>query len=114
MSNTHTAGGKGGVPVSPWVFYSDADPTTGVNWMVFQVTFGADNVLTGGSVFRGPACPFSKVYLGALTPAGAPAAGTMVVPIPLGTRTFTAAQMNAFGLTTVADVLALPQITADL
>jgi hypothetical protein len=110
----HAVGGRPTAPISPWIFYNDSDPATGIMWVYFQVTFGADNILTGGTTFRGANCPFSKVYLGALDVNGAPTAGAFSVPIPLGTRTHSGTQMAAFGLSTVADVLALPQITADL
>ena len=107
-------GNEGGNPTSPWVFWQiQDDPTESHVWMSMQVTFGADLVLLTGSSFRSSDCPFTRIYVGALDPAtGQPKAGTRVVTVPLGTRTFTQVQLNAVGLTTVSDI-STKQITAD-
>lgn len=105
-------GNEGQTPASPFTFWQINDETGGI-WMNMSVSFTAGLVLLSGTTFRADDCPFTKIYLGSLNTDGTPKAGTRTVTVPLGTRTFTAVQLNAVGLTMLSDILGAPQITAD-
>lgn len=101
-------------PTSPWTFYSTTDALG--NQISATVTFSgawADATpLTGGSVFRDPTCVYTQVIIGSINQDGSLPAGTKVVSVPAGTTNFTANQLAAVGLSTIADVKNAPQITA--
>lgn len=101
-------------PTSPWTFYTATDANG--NQITASVTFSgawADtDPLTGGSVFRDPACLYTKVIIGSINPDGSFPAGTKVVAVPAGTTNFTPAQLSSQGLNTIGDIKNAPQITA--
>lgn len=105
------------LPTSPWTFYA---VTGGANYdvlyLAFSVTFNGTwapaDPLTGGTTFRDPRSPYTRVAIGALNQDGTIPAGTIVVTIPLGTTDFTAQQMTSVGLNTIGDITTAPQITA--
>jgi hypothetical protein len=102
----------GGLPPSPWRFYQQNDFDTGlVPWIWMEVTH-TTGTLTGGTSFRDPASPFTKVVIGKINPDGSYDPATKAVQVPLGTRTYTAAQLGAAGLTTTGDINNF-QVTAD-
>jgi hypothetical protein len=105
------------LPTSPWTFYEVKDSDTeSVVWLSASVSFtgqwGPTAPLTGGTTFRDPASPYTKVIVGAINPDGSLPVGTKTVTVPLGTKTWTAAQLAAVGLSTIGDVSAAPQVTA--
>ncbi|MER7280409.1 hypothetical protein ABT369_38830 [Dactylosporangium sp. NPDC000244] len=103
---------QGGGPTSPWQFYDSGGDYQGRS-IVASVTFGADQVLTGGSVTRDTGCVYTKIIVGELDEDGQPSgtAKTINVANLNGTRSFSKAQLNAAGLVTVADISGY-QITA--
>jgi hypothetical protein len=104
-------------PTSPWTFWEvrDSDTET-VMWLSASVSFtgqwGPTATLTGGTTFRDPASPYTRVIVGSINQDGSLPAGTKVVTVPLGTKTWTAAQLAAVGLSTIGDIANAPQITA--
>ena len=114
---------RGVPPTSPWQFYDSGADANGKHIRA-TVTFsgtltgtdpaGWTNPLTGGTVVRdqNPDCLYTRVIIGPLNPDGTPAAGSKVLAVPAGTTTFTANQLHAAGLNTVADVANAGQITA--
>jgi hypothetical protein len=101
----------GGTPTSPWVFYDSGADSTGKHiW--FSVSFGVDNVLTGGIGHRDAGCQWTKLLIG-LGPDGTPDSSTRTINLAgfTGDHAFTAPQLNSVGLTTVADVLAMGNLT---
>lgn len=103
------------LPTSPWMFYGVTKDQGGF-WISAQVTFtgqwGPTAPLTGGTVFRDPASPYTKVIIGSINQNGTLPVGTKVVNVPSGTTTFTPAQLAAVGLATIGDISNAPQITA--
>lgn len=104
------------LPTSPWMPYS-VTKDDGSFWIYVQVTFtgtwAPSTVLTGGTVFRDAASPWTRIVMGSLDPAtGQPVAGAKVFVVPAGTTVFSKAQLNAQGFTTVADITGATQITA--
>jgi len=105
------------LPTSPWTFYAvSSDDGLGTLWLAFTVTFTGTwapaTALTGGQVFRAAASSYTRVAIGPLNTDGSIPTGTKVVTVPLGTTNFTANQLHAAGLNTVADITGAPQITA--
>lgn len=105
------------LPTSPWTFWEVRDSSTEtVVWLSATVSFtgqwGPAAPLTGGTTFRDPASPYTKVIVGPINPDGSLPAGTKVVTVPLGTKTWTQAQLAAVGLSTIGDISTAPQITA--
>lgn len=101
-------------PTSPWTFYSatDALGKTISATVSFSGAWTGTNTLTSGNVHRDAGCQWTRVIIGALNPDGSPATGSKTITIPTGDTPITQGQLNANGLTTVADVLTAPQITA--
>lgn len=105
------------LPTSPWTFFQVTDNDTGtVTWLSATVSFtgawGPTAPLTGATVFRDPASPYKRVIIGSINQDGSLPAETKVVTVPLGTTTFTKAQVAAQGLNTIGDIQNAPQITA--
>lgn len=105
------------LPTSPWTFWDVKDnDTETVEWLSASVTFtgqwGPTAPLTGATTFRDPASPFTKVIIGSINQDGSLPAGTKVVAVPLGTKTWTTQQLAAVGLSTIADISQASQITA--
>lgn len=103
---------RGDPPVSPWRFYDSGVDATGKSiWMI--VTFDGANNLTGGTGHRDAGCQWTKIYLG-LGANGTPNTSTRVIDLSAftGDHTVTAPQLASVGLNTVADVLAIGNITA--
>ena len=105
-------------PTSPWTFWQMTDNNGSLVWLSAAVGFtgqwGPTAPLTGGTTFRDPTSPFTRVIVGAINQDGSLPAGTKVVTVPLGTKTWTAQQLAAVGLSTVGDISGAPQITAML
>lgn len=114
---------RGQPPTSPWLFYDSGGDFQGRH-ITGTATFsgvltGTDptawtNALTGGTVHRDAGCAYTKLIIGPLNPDGSPAAGAKVIDVSglSGDRSFSAAQLAAVGLSTVADIANAPQITA--
>jgi len=115
---------KGDPPTSPWAFYDSGGDYLGRHitaTVAFSgtITPGTDpstwtNALTGGTVTRDAGCVYTTVIIGALNPDGTPSASAKVFDMSAftGSRAFTANQLRAVGLATVADIMTAPQITA--
>jgi hypothetical protein len=103
-------------PTSPWMFYSAEDANGKVisGAVTFSGAWNVANALTGGTFHRDAGCLYNKVILGTINTDGTFPAGTKVVDVSAvnGDKTFTPAQLATVGLTTVADILNAPQITA--
>lgn len=103
-------------PTSPWTFYSatDANGKTLSGTVTFSGAWTATNALTGGTFHRDAGCLYNKVIIGSINPDGSFPAGTKVVDVSgvTGDRSFTPSQLAAVGLSTVANILGAPQITA--
>lgn len=104
---------RGDNPTSPWTFWQAQDNNgNGISATVtFSGAWTGSNALTGGTVFRDPACAYTKVIIG-VGADGTPNTSTRVVNVPAGTTPVTGGQLGAVGLHTVADVQNAPQITA--
>lgn len=103
-------------PTSPWMAYS-VTKDDGSFWIYVQLTFNGtwapSTTLTGGTVFRDPASPYTKIVCGSLDPAtGQPMPDAKVFNVPAGTTTFNKSQLNQQGFFTVADITGATQITA--
>jgi hypothetical protein len=108
---------KGDPPTSPWTFYDSGSDYQGKHITASVTWSGAwtgTNALTGGTVTRDAGCVYTKVIIGALNPDGTPASGSKVIDMSgfTGSRAFTAGQLSAVGLNTVADIVNARQITA--
>lgn len=114
----------GAPPASPWQFY-DSGGDANNKHVTATVTYSGSitpgtapstwtNPLTGGTFHRDAGCLYTKVIIGALNSDGSPGAGSKVVDVSgtSGDRAFTAVQLAAVGLSTVADIANAPQITA--
>lgn len=104
---------KGDPPTSPWMFYDSGGDYLDRH-ITGTVTFDGTNTLTGGTVTRDAGCVYVKLIIGSLDADGTPSASAKVIDMSgfTGARNFTKAQLNSVGLTTVADILNAPQITA--
>jgi hypothetical protein len=103
-------------PTSPWLAYA-VTKDDGSFWIYVQLTFSGvwapATVLTGGTVFRDPKSPWTRIVVGSLDPAtGEPVAGAKVFNVPPGTTNFSQAQLHAQGFDTVGDVSGATQTTA--
>jgi hypothetical protein len=103
-------------PTSPWMAYS-VTKDDGSFWIYVQLTFtgtwASNTALTGGTVFRDPASPFTRIVCGPLNPAtGQPTGAAKTFNVPSGTTVFNQAQINGQGFSTVADITGATQITA--
>lgn len=101
-------------PTSPWEFYRATDSNGKVisATVTFAGAWADATALTGGSVFRDATCVYTKVIIGTINPGGSLPVGTKTVNVPSGTTNFTAGQLAAVGLSTIADIKGAPQITA--
>ena len=103
------------LPVSPWTFYA-VTADDGSTYLAFTVTFNGTwapaTATTGGQSFRAANSPYTRMAIGPLNSDGTIPTGTKVVTVPLGTVNYTANQVHAAGLNTIADITGAPQITA--
>lgn len=100
--------GKGGLPTSPYLFYSCGDYKG--KMITMTVTFDGSNNLTGATIFRDPACLYQHILIG-IGADGSPDSSSMKFTVPGGTTTVSKAQLNSVGLVTLSDLLSL-QVTA--
>jgi hypothetical protein len=102
---------KGDPLLSPWVWQALDNEGDAI-----RITVAFDNAtraITGITVFRDPACAYTKILIGLGTD-GKPDSTDKAVSVPSGTTVLTQQQLNQLsnkGLSTIEDVLAL-QITA--
>jgi hypothetical protein len=102
-------------PTSPWMFdqATDANGKVISGTVSFSGAWTGANTLTGGTFHRDAGCLYTKVIIGAINTDGTYPAGTKVIDLSgvTGDQVFTQAQLNAVGLTTIADITGAPQIT---
>lgn len=95
-------------PQSPYVYRAiDA------NGKAITITIDYNNTtraLLDATVVRDAGCLYGTLYVG-FGGDGKVESSTKKISVPVGTRSFTAAQLNAVGLTTIEDITGL-QITA--
>jgi hypothetical protein len=102
----------GGPLQSPWVYDSGSDSNG--NRVTLTINFNTTtHALANAVLHRDAGCMYKKIYIG-LGPDGTADSTTHVFGIGNleGDRNITAAGLQAVGLTTIDDVIALGQITA--
>lgn len=99
---------QGGQAPSPYVWES---PDYQLNVIRITIVFNeGTRAITSVSVFRDPACMYTKLLIG-IGPDGNPSTTTRSVNVPAGTTAVPVVFLNNRGITTIEDFLAF-QITA--
>src|SRR5690348_2968065 len=96
---------KGDPPTSPWVW--EANDYLG---RIIRISVAFNNstfaIVNGSTVFRDPACLYTKVYVGTGND-GTVESSTHVFTVPAGTTTLNRTAFTNNGLNTINDVIAL-------